>query len=140
MELAIALAPCVPRETGQALRINPCFKRGRLPALPIYFQDEQRIQGLMFLLTIALRVFTLMEFVVRRQLARDKQSLSGMYEGNPKRSTTRPTAEKLLIAFRGITLYFHRDGSTEISPLNSLQQQILGLMKIPESIYLVQVP
>ncbi len=61
-----------------------------------------------------------------------------MYEGNPKRSTTRPTAEKLLIAFRGITLYFHRDGSTEISPLNFLQQQILGLMKIPESIYLVQ--
>lgn len=35
------------------------FKRGRIPALPIYFQDENRIQGLMFLLTIALRVFTL---------------------------------------------------------------------------------
>ena len=91
----------------------------------------------MFLLTIALRVFTLMEFVVRRQLATAQQSLAGLYEGNPKRKTARPTAEKLLVAFRDITLYFHRDGSREISPLNSLQQQILGLMKISESIYMV---
>jgi transposase len=44
------------------------FKKGRLSALPIYFRDEEKIKGLMFLLTIALRVFTLMEFVVRRQL------------------------------------------------------------------------
>lgn len=113
------------------------FKRGRLPALPIYFQDEQRICGLMFLLTIALRVFTLMEFVVRRQLAREQKSLAGLYEGNPQRKTARPTAEKLLVAFRGITLYFHRDGSTEITPLNFLQGKILDLMKIPESIYIV---
>jgi transposase len=34
------------------------FKRGRLSALPIYFRDEEKIKGLMFLLTIALRVFT----------------------------------------------------------------------------------
>ena len=35
------------------------FKRGQLPALPIYFQNQDRIAGLMFLLTLALRVFTL---------------------------------------------------------------------------------
>jgi transposase len=134
------------REQWQPERGFHRFKRGRLPALPIYFQDEQRICGLMFLLTgaqalraaqFALRVFTLMEFVVRRQLAKEQQSLGGLYEGNPKRTTARPTAEKLLVAFRGITLYFHRDGSTEITPLDSLQRQILALMKIPESIYIV---
>jgi transposase len=31
------------------------FKRGRLPALPIYLQNEDRIVGLMLILTIALR-------------------------------------------------------------------------------------
>ncbi|WP_426548304.1 hypothetical protein [Dapis sp. BLCC M126] len=50
--------------------------------------------------------------------------------------TQRPTAEKLLAAFNGITLYFHGDGSTEISSLNFLQRQILSLMRIPESIYI----
>ena len=46
------------REQWQPERGFHRFKRGRLPALPIYFQDEDRIRGLMFLLTIALRVFT----------------------------------------------------------------------------------
>jgi transposase len=111
------------------------FKKGRLSALPIYFRDEDKIKGLMFLLTIALRVFTLMEFVVRRQLRQSQSSLSGLYEGNPKRSTNRPTAEQMLKAFRNLTLYIERDGETEISCLNEVQQQILRLMNIPESIY-----
>ena len=59
----------------------------------------------MFLLTIALRVFTLMEFVVRRQLNQSNSSIAGLYDGNPKRSTFRPTAEKMLRAFCHITLY-----------------------------------
>ena len=91
----------------------------------------------MFLLTIALRVFTLMEFVVRRQLAQQSQSLAGLYDGNPKRTTTRPTAERLLTAFAGITMYCHRDGTYEMSPLNLWQKEILSLMKIPEFIYTV---
>ena len=78
-----------------------------------------------------------MEFVVRRQLTQSQQSLSGLYSGNPKRMTNRPTAEQLLTAFDDLTLYLHPDGSTEISSLNSIQRQILHLMNIPESIYMV---
>ena len=134
------------REQWQPERGFHRFKRGRLPALPIYFQNEERIQGLMFLLTIArsalaepiaLTLFTLMEFVVRRQLTESGQSISGLYSGNPKRSTFRPTAEQLLAAFSDLTLYIYPDASIELSSLNSLQRQILNLMKIPESIYLV---
>jgi transposase len=113
------------------------FKRGQLPALPIYFQDETRIRGLMFLLSIALRVFTLVEFVVRRHLSVHHEDLAGLYDGNPKRKTTRPTAERLLAAFNGITMYFLRDGTYEISPLNCLQKQILNLMGIPQSLYTI---
>ncbi len=83
------------------------FKKGRLSALPIYFRDEDKIRGLMFLLTIALRVFTLMEFVARRQLNQSQSSLAGLYDGNPKRSTNRPTAEKMLRTFCNMTLYKH---------------------------------
>lgn len=48
-----------------------------------------------------------MEFVVRRQLHQSQSSLAGLYEGNPKRATFRPTAEKMLKAFNKITLYLH---------------------------------
>jgi transposase len=123
------------REQWQPERSFHRLKRGRLPALPIYFQNENRIQGLMFLLTIALRVFTLIEFVVRRQLQEQQRAVAGLYDGNPRRTTARPTAERLLAAFCGITLYFHADESWEISPLNPLQTQILQLMGMGESIY-----
>jgi transposase len=111
------------------------FKRGRLPALPIYFQNEHRIAGLMFLLTIALRAFTLMEFVVRQALQKTEQSLAGLYAGNPKRVTQRPSTEQLLKAFDNLTLYFLPDLSRFMTPLSDLQKRILQLMKLPESLY-----
>ncbi len=113
------------------------FKRGSLPALPIYFQNQNRITGLMFLLNIALRVFTLMEFVVRQALIETQQSLSGLYDGNPKRKTDRPSAEKMLKAFCNLTLYFLPDSTIFITPINALQKQILSLMKMSESLYQV---
>lgn len=54
------------------------FKRGRLSALPLYLQDDARIRGLMLLLGIALRVLTLMEFVVRRTLQAQTKELAGL--------------------------------------------------------------
>lgn len=111
------------------------FKRGRLPALPLYFQNQNRIAGLMFLLTIALRVFTLIEFVVRQALQNAQQSLAGLYDGNPKRATTRPSTEQLLKAFSHLSLYFLPNDRIFITPLSPLQRQILSLMKISESLY-----
>jgi transposase len=128
------------REQWQLERGFHRFKRGRLPALPIYLQNDHRIQGLMFLLTLALRVFTLMEFVVRRQLTKQQRSISGLYAGNPKRATPRPSAEQLLKVFCNITLYSHRDGTTELTPLNPLQQEILDLMAVTHSIYSLPQP
>ncbi|MFQ6016525.1 MAG: transposase [Anaerolineae bacterium] len=114
------------------------FKRGRLSALPLYLQDDARIRGLMLLLGIALRVLTLMEFVVRRSLQVQNEELAGLYDGNPRRATSRPTAEKLLSAFQGITLYrHHREAhiEEEITPLSPLQVRILELMEVAQTIY-----
>ncbi len=111
------------------------LKRGSLPALPIYFQNQDRITGLMFLLNLALRVFTLMEFVVQQALLSTQTSLTGLYDGNPKRKTARPSAEQMLNAFCHLTLYFLPDFTIFVTPINDLQRQILSLMKMPESLY-----
>jgi len=111
------------------------FKRGSLPALPIYFQNQDRIIGLMFLLNLALRVFTLMEFVVQQALLETQTSLAGLYDGNPQRKTARPSAEQMLKAFCNLTLYFLPDFTIFVTPINDLQKQILSLMKMPESLY-----
>lgn len=111
------------------------FKRGSLPALPLYFQNQDRITGLMFMLNLALRVFTLMEFVVRQALQQTQQSLPGLYDGNPNRKTERPSAEQMLKAFWNLTLYFLPDSTIFVTPLSELQKLILSLMKMPESLY-----
>jgi transposase len=111
------------------------FKRGQLPALPIYFQNQDRIVGLMFLLTLALRMFTLIEFVVRLALEDSKQKLAGLYDGNPNRATQRPSAEQLLKAFDNLTLYLLPDTSIFVTKLSALHRQILSLLKLPDSIY-----
>jgi transposase len=67
-------------------------------------QRDDHATGLIRLLSIAFRVLTLLEFVGRRQLAAEQVKLAGLYAGNPKRATVRPTAERMLETFQEITL------------------------------------
>ena len=113
--------------------------KGRpLSLSPMYLQIDQRATGLIRLLTIALRVLTLLEFVVRRRLAACKQTLAGLYAGNPKRSTARPTAEALLKAFKDVHLTIVRVGQhvhRHVTPLSDLQLGILALLDFPPGTY-----
>ncbi|KAM3104467.1 IS1634 family transposase [Phormidesmis sp. 146-33] len=76
--LSLAQAVAYYRQQWQLERGFHRFKRGNLPALPVYLQDSLRILGLMFLLTIALRLFTLIDFVVQQQLHAQPQPLAGL--------------------------------------------------------------
>ena len=71
--------------------------KGRpLGLTPLYLQDEGRIQGLVYLLSLALRLLTLVEWVVRERLRQEGAKLQGVYAGQPGRKTARPSAELLL--------------------------------------------
>jgi len=64
--------------------------------------------------------------------------LAGLYEGNPKRQTQRPTAERLLRVFKGVHLVIGRWGGhvlSYVSPLSEAQKQILHLLNFSEEIY-----
>lgn len=114
------------------------LKNAAMAVLPLLLRSDERIRGLLLLLVIALRAFTLFEFVARRSLAQQSEPLCGLYAGNPKRATRRPTAERLLKAFDNLTLYRLADGDGiryEVTPLSALQKRILGLVGIPESTY-----
>jgi transposase len=124
-----------------APRIERNFQRlkGRpLGIRPLYVQREDHARGMVRLLSLALRVLTLVEYVVREGLQAAGETLSGLYAGNPKRQTARPTTERLLRAFRGITLtVVHLQDQTirHVTPLSQLQQRILTLLGLPASIY-----
>ena len=113
--------------------------KGRpLSLTPMYLERDDHATGLIRLLSIGLRVLTLLEFGVRQRLAMGKTRLEGLYVGNPKRATAHPTAERLWEAFQGLTLTIIREGRRRrrhLTPLSRVQQRILVLLDFPVAIY-----
>lgn len=72
------------------------------------------------------------------QLKREGESLVGLYPGNPKKVTQRPTTERLLKAFDNITLTIFNIKGEEygyVTPLNQVQKKILRLLGLDSEIY-----
>lgn len=137
-QLSLEQAVLAYRNEYQVERSLGRLKGQPLSLTPMYVQREDHATGLIRLLSIALRVLTLLEFVVRRQLQTEGVKLAGLYAGNPKRETARPTAERLLEAFQDITMTLIRSGDQRIghvTALTSVQQRILGLLGFSEALY-----
>jgi len=114
------------------------LKGGWLKVAPIFLRSDEHIRGLMFILGLVLRAFTLIEFVVRRELQERQETLTGLYEGAPRKTTDRPTAERLLDAFEGITLLRIRVGQKvqyQLSGFSKLHRHILQLLGLSASLY-----
>ena len=138
--LAMTLAPVVWAYRGQ-YRIEDDWSRlkGRsLGLTPLYLQDEERIQGLVYLLSLALRILTLLEWVVRERLHNEGAKLQGIYAGQPGRQTARPSAELLLRVMKPISVsVVEVNGQTHtmLSPLTEVQTRLLELWGLPPDLY-----
>lgn len=105
---------------------------------PFFVQRDDQVQGLVHLLSLALRLLTLIEFRVRRFLRTSGEVLVGLYEGSPKKATQRPTAEKLLAVFKSIDLsivQINQESFLHVTELNSLQKSILVCLGFSSCIY-----
>lgn len=113
--------------------------KGRpLGLTPLYLQDEERIQGLVYLLSLALRVLTLVEWGVRERLRQEGVKVQGVYAGQPGRKTARPSAELLLRVMQPISVsVVEVNGQTHalLSPLTAVQRRLLELWNLPPDLY-----
>ena len=121
-------------------RVEHNFSRikGPLSLRPMYLVREDRIEGLVHLLSIALRPLSLIEFKVRKELKKREDSIQGLYPGNPNRATSRPTTEKLLQAFREVSLNVIRQPQQTLFYLNDLSElqiKILALLGLSPDCY-----
>jgi len=107
---------------------------------PLFVWKDDQIIGLTRLLTLALRLLTLIETQVRRGLEQAQDTLTGLYEGAPTRSTERPTGKRILKAFArarltltqiemGTATYWH------LTPLSALHEHLLRYLHLPVSLY-----
>jgi transposase len=123
-------------------RIERIFNRlkSRLRIAPMFVSREDQIQGLTYLLTLGVRVLTVMEFTLRRSLQKDQATLPGLHPENRNKGSDKPTAERVLKAFSKVTLTIIKDTAGRevgrwLTPLSSVQQDILQRLGLEASLY-----
>ena len=124
-----------------------CLKRAFHPVKdrpigirPLYVQWEDQIIGLTRLLTLALRLLTFIESQIRNKLTQAGETLSGLYEGQPRRTTDRPTGVRLLKAFARAEITLTRiemrsQVMWHITPLSGLLERILAYLGLSAALY-----
>lgn len=123
-------------------RVERIFNRlkNRLNIAPVFVKRNEQIIGLTHLLSLGVRVLTLLEFVIRRSLQEDCALMTGLDPNYPFNPTDKPTAECLLKAFSKISLTIIKNRNGEVmrylTPLSDLQMEILSRLELDNFLYL----
>jgi transposase len=123
-------------------RVERIFNRlkSRVHIAPLFVKLNDQIEGLTYLLTLGVRVLTVTEFVLRRSLETEQATLSGLHPENKHKRTDKPTAERILRAFSGISLTIIKNTAGEdilrrLTPLSELQEDILQRLGLGVTLY-----
>src|SRR6266849_8277539 len=123
-------------------RVERIFQRlkSRVQIAPLFVKLNEQIEGLTYLLTLGVRVLTVMEFVLRRSLETAQARLPGLHPENKHKMTDKPTAERILKAFSDISLTIIKYAAGEdvlrrLTPLSGLQEDILQRLVLGNTLY-----
>jgi transposase len=123
-------------------RVERIFHRlkSRLHIAPLFVKLNEQIEGLTYLLTLGVRVLTVMEFVLRRSLQNDQAKLPSLHPENKQKRTDTPTAERILTAFADISLTIIKNAAGEdilrrLTPLSGIQEDILQRLGFGATLY-----
>jgi transposase len=137
-ELTLEQALLVYRDEWLIERGFHRLKGAPLSLDPMFVKRDDQVIGLTNLLSMGVRLLTLIEFVIRQKLKQGREKLVGLHAENPKKGTDTPTTERLLKAFNNITLTIvHLPGQVvhHVTPLTPLQTRILELLGLSPTIY-----
>jgi transposase len=128
------------REGGSLERPFHQIKDKPLGIRPLFVKLPEQVLGLTRLLLIALRVLTLMEIVLRAELAASGEKLAGLHEGQKNKKEGKPTAKRMLKAVSGLemTLSLIEMGERQwwyLPALPHLLARVLELLGLPTSLY-----
>ena len=137
-KLSLAQAVWAYRDQYVAENVFRRLKGKILSITPLYIQRDDHAKGLFHLLTIASRALALGDYLAKRALAQNKEQLTGVYAGNPKRGTATPTMERMLQAFDNINLSIvslAEHVQSQVTALSPVQERILALLGLPSTLY-----
>jgi transposase len=138
--LSLPEAVLIYRGGWSVERVFHLFKDQPLGIRPLYVHRDDQIRGLTHLVTLALRVLMLFELLVRRGQEQSGAKLKGLYPGQAKRETDRPTGKRVLEAVSRaeitLTQVETEDGcGWHLTALPVLVKRVLGYLKLSEDVY-----
>jgi transposase len=110
--------------------------KGPLAVSPMLLEKPERICSMIFIMTLTLQLYTLIQRQAAQELLLRNSPLDGLMPNRIK--TWRPQTDKLLATFDNIYLVQisgHETSSSSITSLNPLQLEILQLLGIPAKKY-----
>jgi transposase len=107
---------------------------------PLFVRNDDQIIGMTNLLTLAVRIESLIEVQVARGLQNEGKEIKGLYPGLPSKGTDHPTAVALLKAIdrKEITLTraeFNGQTSIHLSPLPEWLPDVLRYLHLSPALY-----
>jgi transposase len=107
---------------------------------PLFVYKDDQIKGLTRLLTLALRLLTLIELQVRQAMKQDGTELAGLYEGQPQRMSKHPSSKRILKPFARAEITLTRvqidqDSCWQVTPLPPLLQTLLRYLQLPDTLF-----
>jgi transposase len=104
----------------------------------MFLRREDQVVGLPRLLSLGVRLLTLIEFVARRTLQLQHSTIAGLYLDSPRKTTTNPTAERLLRALTHIKLIIvHLQDKIvyQVEGFSHVQKRVLEVVGMSQDIY-----
>jgi transposase len=107
---------------------------------PIFVRQDDQIRGLTHLLTLAVRIESLIEVQVARGLQKEGKEIKGLYPGLPNKGRAHPTAVSLLKAIdrQAVTLTrvaLNDQTSVHLSPLPEWLPDVLQYLHLSPTLY-----
>ena len=128
-----------PTATSTSRRTSSAVCRASFsPSRRSTCSETMPYQGLFHFLTLGTRLLALGDYLARQTLAAQRSTLTGIYAGNSKRGTAKPTTERMLAAFEGIDLFVmpaETDPKCFLSRLSDVQERILALLGLPVTLF-----
>lgn len=128
------------RENWRGERNYHRLKSEPIGIASIYVRNDDQIAGLTYLLTLAARVESVIDYQVACGLKEENKQMKGLYAGLPQKATATPTTVAMLSAISRaeITLTqleWHGEKMTHMTPLPVLLLDVLHYLHLPESLY-----
>ena len=114
------------------------FKADRLAIAPMFVRREDQVVGLPRLLSLGVRLLTLIEYMARRTLQQQQSAIAGLYLDSPRKTTKTPTAERLLralIHIKLIIVYLQDKTVYQVEGFSTVQQRVLEVVGLSSDIY-----